>query len=70
VETLSYKCMDIDTVGPFCDCIAGGESADRAAQAFCNRAKIDKKITDEDLADLKIAVMDQEENEACCECDC
>jgi len=69
METLSYKCMDIDTVGSFCDCIAGGESADPAAQAFCNRAKTDKKITREDLADLKTALMDQED-EACCECEC
>jgi len=68
--TLSNKCMDIDTVGSFCDCMGGGESADPAAQAFCNRAKIDKKITDEDLADLKTALMDQEEDEACCECEC
>ena len=69
MNTLFQKCMDIDTVGSFCDCIAGGESADPAAQAFCNRAKTDKKITGEDLADLKTALMDQED-EACCECEC
>jgi hypothetical protein len=59
--------MDIDTVGSFCDCIAGGESADPAAQAFCNRAKTDKNITDKDLAELKMALMDHEDD-ACCEC--
>ncbi len=68
METRSQKCMDIDTVGSFCDCIAGEETADPAAQAFCNRAKTDKNITGEDLAELKMALM---EDDACCDCcDC
>ncbi len=62
---LPQKCMDIDSVVPFCDCIAGEESVDAAAQAFCNRAKTDKNITNDDLAELKIALM---EDDVCCEC--
>ena len=61
----SQKCMDIDTVGSFCDCIAVDETADPAAQAFCNRAKTDKNITEEDLAELKLSLM---EEDACCDC--
>ena len=69
MKTLSEKCADINTVGSFCGCIAKDESADPAAQAFCNRAKTDKNITGEDLAELKMALSDLEEDEACC-CDC
>jgi hypothetical protein len=69
MDTLTEKCMPIDTVGSFCDCIGGEETADPAAQAFCNRAETDTKITDEDLADLKTALTDEEEEE-CCECEC
>ncbi len=69
METLSQKCADINTVGSFCDCITGEESVDPAAQAFCNRAKTDKNITGDDLAELKMALMDQED-EACCDCSC
>jgi hypothetical protein len=67
MDRLTETCMLIDKVDSFCDCIGGDESADPAAQAFCSRADIDKKITDEDLADLKTALLD-EEDEACCEC--
>jgi hypothetical protein len=69
MEKLFQKCADINTVGSFCDCITGEESVDPAAQAFCNRAKTDKNITGEDLAELKMALTDMEEDEACC-CDC
>ena len=69
METRSHKCMDIDTVGSFCDCIAGDESADFAAKAFCNRAKTDKNIIGEDLADLKMALSDLDDEE-CCDCGC
>jgi len=62
------KCEDINTVGSFCDCIANEELVDPAAETFCNRAKTDKNITDEDLAELKMALMDREEDEACCDC--
>lgn len=65
--TLSQKCADINTVSSFCDCIAGEDSVDPAAQAFCSRAKTDKIISSNDLADLKIALMDLED-EACCDC--
>jgi len=61
------KCMDINSVGSFCDCIAGEAAVDAAAQAFCNRAKTDNNITGEDLTELKMALMDLEE-ETCCDC--
>jgi hypothetical protein len=67
METLPEKCMDINTVGSFCDCIAGEEAVDAAAEAFCSRTKNDKNITDEDLAELKIALMDMEDD-SCCDC--
>jgi hypothetical protein len=65
METLPQKCADINSVGSFCDCIAGEETVDPAAEAFCNRAKADKNITGEDLAELKTALMDLEEGEYC-----
>jgi hypothetical protein len=62
--------MNIDTVGSFCDCLAGDADADPAAQAFCNRARTDKNITVEDLADLKSVLLDPE-SQGCCDCcDC
>ena len=67
MDTLSKKCMDIDTVGSFCGCIAGEEHADPAAQSFCNLVKTDKNITNEDLVKLKMALTDPNE-EACCDC--
>jgi len=67
METLSEKCADIKTVSSFCDCIAGEETVDPAEKAFCNRAKTDKNITGDDLADLKLALMDMAD-EACCDC--
>jgi len=45
METLPKKCVDINTDGSFCGCIAG-----------------------EDLAELKMALMDLEEDESCCDC--
>jgi hypothetical protein len=67
--TLNETCMDKDSVESFCDCIGGSGSADPTAQAFCNRAKSDARITKEDLEDLKMALTD-EEDESCCECAC
>ncbi len=67
MKTLPQKCVNINTVGSFCDCIAGREPVDPAAQAFCNRLKTDKNITGEDLADLKNTLMNLED-EACCDC--
>jgi len=66
-DTPSYKCMNIDTVGSFCDCITADADADPAAKSFCTRAKTDKNITGEDLVDLKTALLDVED-EGCCEC--
>ncbi len=68
METLSQKCVDINAVGSFCDCIAGEEPVDPAAEAFCNRAKSDKNITGEDLAELKMALIDLEDDACCCDC--
>jgi len=69
METLPKKCVEINSVGSFCDCIAGEQPVDPAAEALCNRAKTDKNITGDDLADLKRALTDMDE-EACCDCDC
>ena len=67
MDTLSKKCMDNNTVGSFCGCIAGEELVDPAAEEFCDRAKTDKHVTNEDLAELKMALTDLEDD-ACCEC--
>ncbi len=64
---MDTKCMNINSIGSFCDCISNDESADPAAQAFCNRALSDPKVTGDDLAELKMALLDMEED-ACCEC--
>jgi hypothetical protein len=66
METLS-KCMDKDTIDTFCGCIANEKAEESAATAFCNRAKNDKNISGEDLAELKIALLDIEDD-SCCEC--
>lgn len=58
METLSQKCADTNTVSSFCNCIAVEETVDPEAQAFCNRAKIEKNITGDDLTDLKMALLD------------
>ena len=65
MNTIPEKCENIDTVASFCDCIAGEESSDPDARSFCNRAKTDKNITSEDLAELKMALM---EDDTCCDC--
>jgi hypothetical protein len=67
METLPLICVNINTVGSFCDCIADAEPVDPAARAFCDRAKnsSDKTITGDDLAELKKALMDMEST-ACC----
>ena len=67
MKTLIRKCEDNNTVGSFCDCVSGGESADPAATAFCNRAKTDTKINGDDLDELKKALIDLEDD-GCCEC--
>lgn len=68
METISSKCMDINMVGSFCDCISDAESVDAAFGAFCNRSKTEsgKNMTGEDLAELKMAVMDMESECCCC----
>ncbi len=61
------KCMDTNTVNSFCGCVGKDESADPAAKAFCVRAKTDANVTGDDLAELKMALMDMEDD-ACCDC--
>ncbi len=70
MKTINEKCEDINTVGSFCGCIAGEESVDPAAKAFCNRTKTDKNITGEDLAELKKALADlnEDDDDGCCGC--
>ena len=62
MDTLPLKCVNINTVGSFCDCIASPEPVDVAARAFCDRVKSgsDNNITGDDLAELKKALMDME----------
>jgi hypothetical protein len=67
MKTINEKCVNNNTVGSFCGCIAGEKSADPAAKAFCNRAKTDKNVTGEDLAELKKALADLEDDD-CCGC--
>ena len=63
MKTIPPKCKDVNAVGSFCDCIAGADSVDVAAQTFCERAGSGrgKNSTGEDLAELKKALMDLEE---------
>lgn len=61
------KCVDNNTISSFCDCMAGEGAVDPAAKAFCNRAKTEKNVTGDDLAELKRALMDLED-EVCCDC--
>ena len=63
MKTMPLKCKDINAVDAFCDCIAGAESVDVAAKAFCKRpvsGKRERAATGEDLAELKKALMDLE----------
>jgi len=64
---MNSKCLNIDTVASFCDCMSSAEDIDPTAQAFCDRAKTDPKVTGEDLVELKMALLDREED-ACCDC--
>jgi hypothetical protein len=68
MKTINEKCEDINTVGSFCGCIAEGVRVDPAAKAFCKRAKTDKNVTGEDLAELKKALADLEDDDDCCGC--
>jgi len=67
MDTRSNTCAANNTVASFCDCIAGDNTVDPAAKSFCDRAKTDKNITGDNLAELKMALTDLEE-ESCCEC--
>ena len=62
MEKIPDKCMGVNAVSSFCDCMADVESADAAARGFCARVKNnDKKIIGDDLAELKKALKDLEE---------
>jgi hypothetical protein len=67
MDTLSKKCMDMDKIGPFCDCISQAGIIAPDAQVFCSKAKTDPTVTNEDLVELKMALLDQAED-ACCDC--
>lgn len=67
MDALPKKCADINTVSLFCDCIAGENNVDPVAKTFCSMAKTNKNTTGGDLDDLKIALMNLED-EACCDC--
>jgi hypothetical protein len=62
MKTMPVKCKEVNAVGAFCDCIAGADTVDVAAQNFCTRARAgsEKIATGEDLAELKKALMDLE----------
>jgi hypothetical protein len=62
MKTMPLKCKDVNAVDAFCDCIAGADSVDVAAKAFCKPAAPGKRehATGEDLAELKKALMDLE----------
>jgi hypothetical protein len=62
MKTMPKKCKDVNAVGAFCDCIADADTVDVAAQNFCRRAGTgsEKYTTGEDLAELKKALMDLE----------
>ncbi len=62
---MDSKCMDINTVNSFCECIGSEEKFDPATADFCTWANNDPKVTDEDLAELKMAL---EENDCCDGC--
>jgi len=69
MKTYPDKCADINTVGSFCDCIAGNGSIDPAATGFCNRVKTGENVTGDELAELKNALLDLEDKEdPCCDC--
>jgi hypothetical protein len=69
MKTYPDKCADINAVGSFCNCIAGEETVDPAAKGLCNRAKTEKNVTGDDLAELKKALMDlEDEDDMCCDC--
>ena len=62
MKTMPLKCKDVNAVGAFCDCIAGVDSVDVAAKAFCKHTASGGRehTTGEDLAELKKALMDLE----------
>ncbi len=64
MRTIPLKCRDENVVEAFCDCMAGEESVDKAAQAFCRRPSTgsDRNASGDDLRELKKALMDLEDD--------
>ncbi len=67
MEALLQKCLNNAEVESFCDCVAKEKPSAPEAEAFCSRAETDKSMTAENLEELKMALM-EEEDDACCEC--
>ncbi len=65
MEALLQKCWNNAEVESFCDCVAKEKPSAPEAEAFCSRAETDKSITAENLAELKMALMEDDE---CCDC--
>ncbi len=61
MKTMPVKCRTINEVGAFCNCITDEDEVDKAAQAFCDRARLDPHVIGDDLAELKKALMDLED---------
>lgn len=61
MKTMPAKCRDINAVGSFCECIDDAGPVDKAAQAFCERARTgDRFTTGDNLTELKKALQDLE----------
>ncbi len=60
MELIPGTCMDINSIGSFCDCIEASGRADVAVENFCTRAREDngKSLTGDDLVELKKAIKD------------
>jgi hypothetical protein len=67
MDTITVNCMDINSVGSFCDCIENTGCADEAAKSFCTQARTDygKNVTGDDLAELKKALTETD-CKGCC----
>jgi hypothetical protein len=66
MKRMPDKCMGINAVGSFCDCLADAESVDVAARGFCRQATATKGsvtgVSGEDLTELKKAMKDLEDD--------
>ncbi len=62
MRTIPDRCGAVNAADAFCDCIAGDESVDKAARAFCQRpiAGSDRNASGDMLGELKKALLDLE----------